>query len=111
MSLLDRGPHTLVVTPKLKQTDPYGGTAIVDGAPVTVRGSVQPVSADESEALGVQAQTVYRFIGRSWPGGIRSTAVWNGRTFDQQGEPKIYSMSRRTAHVDVILTARSAEVT
>jgi hypothetical protein len=106
VSLLDRGPHTLVVTPKVEVTDRYGGTTYVDGDPVTVRGSVQPVSTEETEALGVQVDTTYRFIGRDWPGGIHSTVVWDGRNWDQQGEARRYGMSPRTAHVDVILTAR-----
>lgn len=106
MSILTRGPHVVTVTPKTKTTDRYGGTVWVDGEPVTVRGAVQPVSAEESESLGVQAATSYRFIGKEWPGGVHATAEWNGRVFDQQGEPRRYSMSARTAHVDVILTAR-----
>ncbi len=108
MSLLDRAPHTLTVTPKILETDRYGGTKTVDGEPVEVRGSVQPVSSEESGALGVQVDTTYRFIGRTWPGGPHSTALWDGRTFDQQGEARRYSMSPRTAHVDVLLTARGA---
>lgn len=110
MSLLINPPHTLVVTPVVASEDRYGGTVLTPGVPVTVRGSVQPVSAEEAESLGVQAATSYRFIGREWPGGVHSTAVWEGRTFDQQGEARRYSMSPRTAHVDVILTARSSEV-
>lgn len=106
MSLLDRGPHTVVVTPKVEVPDRYGGTSYVDGDPVNVRGAMQPVSADESEGLGVQADTSYRFIGRDWPGGIHATAVWAGRIFDQEGEARRYSMSARTTHVDVILTVR-----
>lgn len=115
MSLLDRGPHTVTVTPMVEVRDSMG-TTLEPGAPVTVqRVAVQPLSADEAEALGVQARTAYRVIGRGpWPGGINSsirvdTGPYAGRVFDQDGEARIYGMSPRTAHFDVAMTARGAE--
>lgn len=115
MSLLDRGPHAVTVTPMVKVSDSMG-TTIEPGTPVAVDNiAVQPVSADEAEALGVQARTSYRVIGRGpWPGGINSTVrvdagPYAGRTFDQDGEARIYGMSPRTAHFDVLITSRGSE--
>ena len=110
MSLLT-GKHTVTVTPKVKTRDQYGDWALTPGVPVQVRCSVQPVGAEEAEALGVQASTTNRVIGRGiWPGGVHSTVLWGGRSWDQHGEVRQYSMSPRTAHYDLIITARSAEV-
>lgn len=115
MSLLDRGPHAVTVTPMVEVSDGMGST-LEPGDPVAVsRVAVQPVSSDEAEALGVQAQTSYRVLGRGpWPGGINSlvrvdVGPYAGRMFDQQGEARLYGMSARTAHFDVVLTARGAE--
>ena len=116
MGLIHRGPHTVTVTPRVKVTDSMG-TTIRDGTPVQVTGvAVQPVSAEESEALGTQALTTYRIIGAGqWPGGVQSkvrvdVGPYTGRTFDQQGEARVYGMSPRTAHFDVLVTARGSEV-
>jgi hypothetical protein len=74
------------------------------------------VSVEESDALGLQASTTFRVIGRGpWPGGLYSRIAWQQdpsaeREFDQVGEARIYSVRRRTAHFDVILKARGAEV-
>ena len=115
MTLLDRGPHAVTVTPMVKVKDSMG-TSIEPGDPVPVAGvAVQPMDATEAEALGVQARTSYRVIGRGpWPGGINSTVridtgPYAGRTFDQNGEARIYGMSPRTAHFDVLITSRGAE--
>lgn len=109
MSLLDRGPHTVTVVPQIVVQDRYGETT-ADGTPVPVRCSVQPMSADETSAAGLQVETAYRVIARDWPGGPYSRVEWDGRVWDQQGEPKRYGMSERTRHVDVVITARGAEV-
>lgn len=116
MSLLDRGPHAVTVTPMVEVNDGMGST-LEPGEPVPVpRVAVQPVSAEESEALGVQALTSYRVIGRGpWPGGMNSTVLvdagpFAGRVFDQSGEARVYGMSPRTAHFDVLMTARGAGV-
>lgn len=115
MALIDNGPHAVTVTPMVTVKDSMGSTT-TPGAPVSVpRVAVQPVSAEEAESLGVQARTSYRVIGRGpWPGGINSTVTvdagpYAGRTFDQSGEARIYGMSPRTAHFDVLMTARGAE--
>ncbi|WP_165831858.1 hypothetical protein [Brachybacterium endophyticum] len=92
------------------------GSTVEPGAPVTVGHiAIQPVDAAEAEALGVQARTSCRVIGRGpWPGGINSTiridaGPYEGRVFDQDGEARIYGMSPRTGHFDVLITSRGAE--
>lgn len=116
MALIHRGPHTVTVTPRIKVTDSMG-TTTKDGPPVRVPHlAVQPVSAEESDSLGTQALTTYRIIGAGeWPGGVNSKVriddgPYAGRTFDQQGDARIYGMSPRTAHFDVLVTARGSEV-
>lgn len=115
MSLLDRGPHTLIVQRVKDQPDPvYGGsTRVNDGPPVTVTGAmVQPLSSSESTDLGVRADTSYRVICRSWPGGIYSRVTWvdEGRPLFQRGEKTVYTVGRRTRHDTAVLVANSAEV-
>lgn len=111
MSLLDRGPHTVTVQPKTAVPDRLGGNKYVNsGAPVDVRCSVQPLSAEELKTLGLEAVTTYRVLCRSWPGGIHSEVNWNGRPFSQHGEATVYSTGRRTAHTSVVIKAVDAEV-
>lgn len=116
MSLLDNGPHQVEVISREVVEDKLGRT-VKDSTPVVVRGvAVQPVTADEATAFGVQAQSSYRVIGRgNWPGGLHSkvrvlVGPEAGRLFDQSGEARVYGMSRRTAHFDVLITARGAAV-
>lgn len=116
MSLLDYGPHQVHVIPRVVVEDSLGST-VKDGNPVLVKNvAVQPVSADEATTFGVQAQSSYRVIGRGeWPGGVHSkirvlVGPGAGRVFDQFGEARIYGMSRRTAHFDVLITARGTVV-
>ncbi|WP_461024676.1 hypothetical protein [Thalassiella azotivora] len=100
------------MTPTVAGRDRYNAPTYTPGTPVEVRGVVQPVQADELQALGAaQTETVYRFIGRGpWPGGVHSTVTWDGREWDQLGEAKVYSTGRRTGHIDVLLRARTSEV-
>lgn len=115
MTLLDRNPHTVTVTPMVQVSDSMG-TTIQPGDPVTLRVAVQPLNTQESSDLGFQAQTSCRVIGKEgWPGGVSSTVhidsgPYEGRTFDQEGEPRWYGMTDRTRHYDVIITARGTEV-
>lgn len=110
----------MVVTPKIKQRNAYGEWDRVPGTPVTVAGvMVQPFEAsgasgaqNERSALGgPQADSQYRVTGRGpWPGGTHSEVAWNGRIWDQVGEAKVYSVSRRTSHFDARIEVRTAEV-
>lgn len=113
MSLLDRGPHTLLVQRMRTEEDPdYGGTRKVpDGLPVTVTGAmVQPLTTTEASELGVRADTTLKVICRSWPGGIYSEVTWQGRALFQRGETRRHSIGRRTQHDTAVLVANSAEV-
>jgi hypothetical protein len=110
VSLLDRGPHTLTVTPRTRTKDALGAAVWTPSTPVEARGAMQPVSATESTELGLTTETVYRFLGRTWPGDVHAEVSWNGRPFEQVGEAKVHGMSPRTAHVEVILKARGAAV-
>lgn len=116
MSLLDRGPHSVTVTPMVTVGDSMG-TTLQPGTPVAVEHiAIQPVSAEESEALGIAVSTSYRIIGRGgWPGGVHSRVLVDvgpnaGRTFDQHGDAREYGMSPRTAHFDVVIKSGSSEV-
>ena len=120
MSLLDRGPHVVRVTP-MRPTPSSLGTRYVAGEPVLVRNiAIQAVmtrrtdATDEIETIGTQAEVAYRIIGRgNWPGGPMSRVeVLVGPVpgiFDQRGEPGYSNMSHRTAHYDVVITARGVE--
>lgn len=112
--LLDRATHTITVIPKQYKDDGYGGSSWVDGEPVVMTGAMQPMSASESEALGLQANTTYNFITRGpWPYASETEMIWSGpngewpgRKWDQVGEANVYSMSRRTRHVSVTFKAQ-----
>lgn len=110
MSLLDDGPDLLQVWPEVDGTDSDGNPVRVPAAtPLTVRGRVQPVSAEESAAAGQALRTVYRFVGRSFPAGAYARVQWDGRDWDVLGEPMRSNGSARTRHVKVLLSARGPE--
>lgn len=115
MALLDRNPHQVTVTPMVTVEDSMGST-LQPGTPVTLQVAIQPLNATEAEALGVQGKLSCRVIGRSgWPEGVSSKVhvdegPYAGRTFDQEGEPRRYGMTDRTAHYDVTITSRGTEV-
>lgn len=113
---LRRGVHTVQVQEsKTEYVD--GRKKSTLGQPTTYRVNVQPVSTAEREALGLSVDTVYRV--KYWPqlhgnipwvGGAYSRITWNGREFDQHGEALLSSMSPRTGHVKILMTARTSEV-
>lgn len=108
MSLLSQPPHTVVVQPFTRVDGRYGDAWEPAGDPVEVRCAVQPISAEEIERLGVQADTTMRILCREWPFGPHSLVTYNGREFEQVGEARQYRMSRRTAHDDVVIRAVGA---
>lgn len=114
MSLLDNGPHAVTVTVMTGTKNQYNGWDLTPaGDPISVSGvSVQPVTDEEVASSGGTIEiTSKRIIGRGpWPGGVHSVVHWNGRDWDQQGEARIYGMSERTGHFDVIVHSRSSEV-
>lgn len=114
MSFLDHGPHSVVVTPKVKVLNRYGDFDLIDSAPVTVSGvSVQPVARRTLNSLGngMQINSTHRIIGRGpWPGGVHSTIVYDGREWDQSGEAEVHNTGFGTHHFTVLIRAQSAEV-
>lgn len=115
MSLLRRGRHTVIVTPRVAVKGSMG-TEYVLGDPITVPNvSVQPVEASEAESVGVQVSTSYRVLGLpgAWPGGpLSRVEVLDGPrpgVYAQHGEARAYGMSPATAHFDVLITAQGTE--
>lgn len=111
MSLLDRGPHTVTVVPKIATKTDYNTYDFTDG-PRFIRSGVgvQQVSAEEAAGLNVDAKSTYRIYGRGlWPGGPHSTIVWQGRTYHQVGDPTVLDMSPRTGHFEVLMESRSTQ--
>jgi len=110
MSLLDDGPDVVTVTPMVAVPGRAGTVDYQPGTPVEVSGGrMQQLSADESARIGVTASSSWRWIGRprdstgsriAWPGGPHSTVSWDGREFDQQGEPLVRRASVGVEHVD-----------
>ena len=116
MSRVRRGVHEVQVRRVVQTDSPYGPERHVTD-PVTVQCNVQPVNAEESQALGLSTATVYRLKyfpgehgGAPWPGGPYSRITWRGREFEQRGDALESSMSPRTAHVKVLMVDVTAEV-
>lgn len=111
MSLLGR--DVVLVWPEIEAIDGDGNPVRKLGpAPVQVRGIVQPISAEEAEALGQVVTTVYRLLCRSFPAGGFSRVEWDGREWDVVGEPaRQRGVSMATRNVSVLLRARGVEST
>lgn len=113
--LLDRNPHRVTVTPMRTVKDSMGST-VVPGDPIDLEVFIQPLSSDEQADLGLQSKTTCRVIGREgWPEGVSAKVLitkgpYQGRTFDQEGEPRRFGMSPRIYHYDVLITSRGTEV-
>lgn len=103
MKYLDRPQHVAAVQRRIATPSDYGSIYADDGAPVLVPCTIRALSAEESEALGVTATTVYRLICRSWPGDINSLITWNGALYEPIGDPLRFDGSARTAHFEVRL--------
>ncbi|WP_172121388.1 hypothetical protein [Actinomyces faecalis] len=117
--LVERGPHTVTVTPT-RVVDDGLGRVTEAGEPVTVTGvMVQPSSASASDLARNQVgSTSWRILGAgTWPGGPYSTIRVDtgppgvqGRVLDQAGEALQRGSGHRTSHFVVTATARGAEV-
>jgi hypothetical protein len=108
MSLLHRGTDTVKVYPEETTTDSDGNTiARASAIGVLCRAVVQPLGTPtEDQDGGYLTETRYRLRLVGWPGdvlGAQSQVEWRGNRYSLHGEPRIYSGSRRTAHVDYLL--------
>lgn len=114
---LRKGRHTVSVRPAFTEVTDRGALVQRWAEPEAFQVNVQPVSTAEAEALGLTVATVYRIKywpqehdGKPWAGGPYSRITWNGREYDQQGDPMESSMSATTGHTKVLMTARASEV-
>ena len=118
MRLLDRPPHEVWVTPKVRTVDKYGEAVYVDGDRVgPIPCAVQPFTSGQNNVTGVkiekygtQVKVGYNVYALEWPGGPSSTVEWQGRKYQQDGEAQVYSMSANTAHVKVGIIAQDVEM-
>lgn len=118
--LLDRGPHTVVVS-VMKAEDTPAGRHFVEDHKATVSGVIiQPRSSDRGTEqtlapAGLQAELAVQVLGAGrWPGGPHSTFTvqegpLKGITFDQRGEALEYGASPNTAHFTVYGKARGVK--
>lgn len=106
MSLID-GPDIVQVYPEVLGTDSDGNRIRKPSdTPVEVLGRVQPVSTTEAAALGQEWSSYVKLLCREFPAGAWAEVVWDGRSWDVQGEPQPNGLSPSTRHVRVILRAR-----
>lgn len=104
VSLLDRGPQTVIIYPAGPVLP--DGTRGPEGEPVTVRCRVQPVSSTEDAVPGYQDTTRYRVIARTLPAGPWARVAWGGRDWTVEGVPAHRSGSARTRHDSAIMRRR-----
>lgn len=114
---LRKGKHVVSVRTAVETVDDRGAIVQTWGRPVEYSVNVQPLSSSEVEAFGLKVSTAYRVKywpqehgGKQWVGGAYSRISWDRREYDQQGEAMLSSMSPRTGHVTVIMTARTSGV-
>lgn len=107
MSLLSRPRHIASVQPYTAEEGRIGQKEYSPtGDAVTVRGNMHPVRAQELERLGLQNFTTTAFHCLEWPGDQHCRVTLTGAEWDQIGEAKLYDMSARTRHYEVILRKR-----
>ena len=107
MSLLNRGTDTVSVFPEETYTDADGNTVTRPSTVgVVARAVVQPITSTEDASVGFETTSKYRLrlVGYSTVLGAQSQVEWNGKRYAIDGEPRQYNGSRRTAHVDYVIT-------
>lgn len=102
-SIRGRGPHTVIVQPRMTQRVDGKRQFVNDGPPVAVRRcSVQSVrewaTAEEVQTYGLQLISMRRVFSRSWPGDVNALVYFNGGVFEVVGDPQHMDQSRRTHH-------------
>lgn len=105
MSLLDAGPHTVVVYPQVSTLDPDGNPVLGPGAvPITLVGvTLRPLSASENNELGQGTDTRYQLYARAAPLGPWAAVDWDGQRYDVLGEPARWDGAPGLAHVTAVL--------
>lgn len=107
MSLLTNPKHKLTVQPYQETPGSIGQETYEPvGAPIPVRGNKHPLTAQETEDNGLQNFTTTNFHCLSWPGDQHCRVTLDGAEWDQIGEAKLFDMSTRTRHYEVILRKR-----
>lgn len=113
MSLLHRGTETVVVYPEEAYIDADGNTITrASAAGVVVKAVVQPITSavatggSEKQETGFFTEAKYRLRLAGYPGvlGAQSQVDWDGKRWCIEGEPRKYNGSRRTAHIDYVIS-------
>lgn len=101
MSLLDQGTHTVMVYPAVQTTDSDGNPVSVAGPGYAHRASIQPLSATESNELGVGTTEVYRLrFAKPEPViGPASQIGWLNTQWSIVGYPRRHTGSTNTEHL------------
>ena len=100
------GPHTVTAQPALKVRNNVGGWDVTYAETHTVTGcTVQFANPDETDTTSHLAGVI-RCRG-PWPWGTKTRITFDGREFDQDGEPKNHGIGVMTRHVEVRIVARS----
>lgn len=104
MSLLTSGSEVVTVYPEETVTDADGNTKTRPSAVgVVARASVQPMSStreDDNGGFHTTSRYRIRLVGYHELLGAQSQIHWRGARYSIEGEPRQYTGSRRTAHVD-----------
>lgn len=109
MGLLDGGTVTAQVYVEAETEDDYGNKVLTPaGEPVPVIGRLQPGTAVEQPEDGQVADTRYRFVSRTFPGGPFAKVVADGKTWDVVGTPKHHTGSAMTQHYTTVLQERGS---
>lgn len=111
MSLLHRGTEVVTVYPEVTTTDADGNTITrCSAVGMLTRAVIQPLAVADGEKhdIGFQTETRYRLrlVGYVGVLGAQSQIEWNGKRWSIEGDPRIYSGSPRTAHVDYVMARK-----
>lgn len=103
--LIDSGPDRVEFFPEVESADSYGTPhRSPSTVPVVIATHVQRSTAEEAEALGQQAVSLWQFTtSRDLPPGAWAGLTVNGRLAEVVGEPQPQGRSTRTRHTLVRL--------
>ena len=102
MSLLTRGRHRVTVYPAVDAVDGDGNPCqAASPTGCAAYATIQPLSSEETEALGLQTTESYRLhFTDSRVIGPGSQICWLGKRWSVDGFPKRHTGSRRTEHLE-----------